>query len=32
MQYTPGTKMPKQTIGSAEDRAAPVHFLQKTTG
>jgi len=32
MQYTPGTKMPEQTIGSAEDRAALVQFLQKTTG
>jgi cytochrome c len=32
MQYTPGTKMPEQTIGSAEDRAALVEFLQKTTG
>ena len=32
MHYTPGTKMPEQTIGSAEDRAALVQFLQKTTG
>jgi len=32
MQYTPGTKMPEQTIGSAEDRAALVQFLQKVTG
>ena len=32
MQYTPGTKMPEQTIGSAEDRAALVEFLQKVTG
>jgi cytochrome c len=32
MQYTPGTKMPEQTIGSAEDRAALVQFLQKATG
>ena len=31
MQYTPGTKMPEQTIGSAEDRAALVQFLQKAT-
>jgi cytochrome c len=27
--YTPGTKMPEQTIGSAEDRAALVRFLEK---
>jgi len=27
--YTPGTKMPEQRIGSAEDRAALVRFLQK---
>jgi cytochrome c len=32
MRYTPGTKMPEQTIGSAEDRAALVQFLQKATG
>jgi cytochrome c len=31
MQYTPGTKMPEQQIGSAEDRAALVEFLKKTT-
>jgi cytochrome c len=31
MAYTPGTKMPEQTIGSAEDRAALVRFLEKTT-
>jgi cytochrome c len=31
MQYTPGTKMPEQTIGSADDRAALVEFLQKAT-
>ncbi len=31
MQYTPGTKMPEQTIGSAEDRAALVEFLKKAT-
>lgn len=31
MQYTPGTKMPEQTIGSAEDRAALVQFLSKAT-
>jgi cytochrome c len=30
--YTPGTKMPEQTIGSAEDRQALVEFLAKTTG
>jgi cytochrome c len=29
--YTPGTKMPEQRIGSAEDRAALVRFLQKAT-
>ncbi len=29
--YTPGTKMPEQTIGSAADRAALVRFLQKAT-
>ena len=31
MAYTPGTKMPEQTIGSAEDRAALVEFLKKAT-
>jgi cytochrome c len=31
MAYTPGTKMPEQTIGSAEDRKALVEFLQKAT-
>ncbi len=31
MQYTPGTKMPEQKIGSAEDRAALVRFLEKVT-
>jgi cytochrome c len=31
MAYTPGTKMPEQTIGSAEDRRALVEFLQKAT-
>ena len=30
-QYTPGTKMPEQTIGSAEDRKALVDFLAKVT-
>jgi cytochrome c len=29
--YTPGTKMPEQKIGSAEDRRALVEFLQKAT-
>ena len=29
--FTPGTKMPQQTITSADDRAALVRFLQKTT-
>ena len=31
MAYTPGTKMPEQKIGSAEDRKALVEFLEKTT-
>jgi cytochrome c len=31
MTYTPGTKMPEQKIGVAEDRAALVNFLQKAT-
>ena len=31
MAYTPGTKMPEQKIGSAEDRAALVRFLEKAT-
>jgi cytochrome c len=31
MAYTPGTKMPEQTIGSAEDRDALVQFLEKAT-
>ncbi len=30
-QYTPGTKMPEQIIGSAAERAALVQFLEKTT-
>ena len=30
-RYTPGTKMPEQTIGSPEDRAALVRFLEKVT-
>src|SRR5580704_15896507 len=29
--FTPGTKMPEQTIGSPEERAALVKFLQKAT-
>lgn len=29
--YTPGTKMPEQSIGSAEDRKALVDFLAKVT-
>jgi cytochrome c len=29
--YTPGTKMPDQTIGSADDRKALVEFLEKAT-
>jgi cytochrome c len=31
MAYTPGTKMPEQKIGSAEDRDALMRFLEKTT-
>jgi cytochrome c len=31
MTYTPGTKMPEQTIGSAADRTALVQFLEKAT-
>jgi cytochrome c len=31
MRYTPGTKMPEQKIGSADDRAALVEFLKKAT-
>ena len=31
MTYTPGTKMPEQTIGSAEDRQALMEFLKKAT-
>ena len=30
--YTPGTKMPEQTIGAAEDRKALVDFLARVTG
>jgi cytochrome c len=29
--FTPGTKMPQQTIGSADDRAALIKFLEKAT-
>ncbi len=29
--FTPGTKMPEQTISSAADRTALVKFLQKAT-
>jgi cytochrome c len=32
MTYTPGTKMPEQKIGSAEDRKALMDFLARTTG
>jgi cytochrome c len=31
MTYTPGTKMPEQRIGSAEERAALVRFLEQAT-
>jgi cytochrome c len=31
MTYTPGTKMPEQKIGSAEDREALVKFLETVT-
>ena len=31
MAYTPGTKMPEQKIGSADDRAALMEFLKKAT-
>ncbi len=30
--YTPGTKMPEQTVGSAADRKALVDFLGRVTG
>jgi cytochrome c len=30
-RYTPGTKMPEQRIGSEQDRAALVEFLQRAT-
>ncbi|MDB5507794.1 MAG: cytochrome c family protein [Hyphomicrobiales bacterium] len=29
--YTPGTKMPEQIVGTAEDRAALVDFIEKST-
>ena len=29
--YTPGTKMPEQIVGAAEDRAALVDFIEKST-
>ena len=29
--YTPGTKVPQQTIGAREDREALVKFLEKAT-
>ena len=29
--YTPGTRMPEQTIGDAGDRAALIRFLQRAT-
>jgi cytochrome c len=29
--YTPGTKMPEQTIGSPDDRAALVRFLERAS-
>ena len=31
MTYTPGTKMPEQRIGSAEDRTALVKFLERAS-
>ncbi|MGI6856949.1 hypothetical protein [Mesorhizobium sp. 1B3] len=31
-KYTPGTKMPEQTISNPEDRAALIRFLQAETG
>jgi cytochrome c len=30
-EYLPGTRMPQQTIDSAEDRAALVEFLREAT-
>jgi cytochrome c len=32
LAYTPGTKMPEQRIGSEQDRAALVQFLERETG
>ena len=29
--FTPGTKMPEQTIGDADDRTALVRFLERAT-
>lgn len=29
--YTPGTKMPEQTVGNAQDRAALITFLERAT-
>jgi len=29
--YTPGTKMPEQKIGAAEERAALMRFLERAT-
>ncbi|MHB2209075.1 c-type cytochrome [Methylobacterium sp. CM6257] len=31
-RYTPGTKMPEQTIGSPADREALIRFLEQATG
>ena len=30
-RFTPGTKMPEQTVTAAEDRAALVRFLEQAT-
>jgi cytochrome c len=30
-RYTPGTKMPEQTIPNAQDREALVRFLEQAT-
>jgi len=30
-RFTPGTKMPEQTIGNAADREALVRFLERAT-
>jgi cytochrome c2 len=29
--YTPGTKMPEQTVGNAQERRAPIEFLKAAT-